>query len=329
MNELLKRLGIGALIGLAVALIIYFGSNKISFIKTILDGYEYQSYDSRMRVRVEDVKEQSIDSVIVIDIDQNSTLSVEEGGLGRFQDWPQAQHGQLINVVSSGKPKALLFDIIFYPANDNDYFLVQDLVTEHKFTSQEMVNRANNFLVGKNPYALVDQTAASQKVHHSIVFEKETLIRPKMDAEPKGYFYENHLIRGIPKGIAEQLPTADFIGNTYVELLSASTGAGSANFPQDEDGIIRRAPTAIYFEGPNHVYPSLVMSAVIDILGIKKDGGFDYDFDNNLLRLIDTTDTVIREIPIDEKGRMYVNYYGKFKTFYYLPYNYCIDPHLD
>ena len=76
MNELLKRLGIGALIGLAVALIIYFGSNKISFIKTILDGYEYQSYDSRMRVRVEDVKEQSIDSVIVIDIDQNSTLSL-------------------------------------------------------------------------------------------------------------------------------------------------------------------------------------------------------------------------------------------------------------
>jgi len=328
MNELLKRLGIGALIGLAVALIIYFGSNKITFIKTILDGYEYQSYDSRMRVRVEDVKEQTIDSVIVIDIDQNSTLSVEEGGLGRFQDWPQAQHGQLINVVSSGEPKALLFDIIFYPANDNDYFLVQDLVTEHKFTSQEMVNRANDFLFGKNPYALVDQTAASQKVHHSIVFEKEDSLNFlfKMNTEPKGYFYENHLIRGIPKGIAEQLPTADFIGNTYVELLSASTGAGSANFPQDEDGIIRRAPTAIYFEGPNHVYPSLVMSAVIDILGIKKDGGFDYDFDNNLLRLIDTTDTVIREIPIDEKGRMYVNYYGKFKTFYYLPYNYCIDP---
>ena len=42
------------------------------------------------------------------------------------------------------------------------------------------------------------------------------------------------------------------------------------------------------------------MSAVIDILGIKKDGGFDYDFKNNVLNLIDTTDTVVRTIPIDD-----------------------------
>ena len=70
------------------------------------------------------------------------------------------------------------------------------------------------------------------------------------------------------------------------------------------------------------------MSAAIDILGIKKDGGFDYDFENNVLRLVDTTDTVVREIPIDDHGRMYVNYYGRFKTFYYLPYMYCFDPEM-
>ena len=70
------------------------------------------------------------------------------------------------------------------------------------------------------------------------------------------------------------------------------------------------------------------MSAAIDILGIKKDGGFNYDFDNRVLQLIDTTDTVVREIPIDEAGRMYVNYYGPFQTFYYLPYMYCFDPEM-
>ena len=91
---------------------------------------------------------------------------------------------------------------------------------------------------------------------------------------------------------------------------------------------IRRAPTAIYFEGADHVYPSLVMSAVIDILGIKKNGGFDYDFENKTLNLIDTTNTVVRQIPIDDNGRMYVNYYGQFQTFYYLPYSYCMDPEM-
>jgi adenylate cyclase len=42
--------------------------------------------------------------------------------------------------------------------------------------------------------------------------------------------------------------------------------------------------------------------------------------------LRDTSGATVREIPIDEKGRMYVNYYGYYKTFYYLPYMYCFDP---
>ena len=174
MNELLKRLGIGALIGLAVALIIYFGSNKISFIKTILDGYEYQSYDSRMRVRVEDVKEQTIDSVIIIDIDQNSVAATNgswismlayEEGLGNYKDWPHAIHGKLIETVSMGNPKGILFDIIFDPEKIDNYLLFQDLVREHEFKTPEMVNRVNDFLFGNNPYAFIDQTAASQKVY--------------------------------------------------------------------------------------------------------------------------------------------------------------------
>ena len=38
--------------------------------------------------------------------------------------------------------------------------------------------------------------------------------------------------------------------------------------------------------------------------------------------------TIVREIPIDDQGRMYVNYYGLFKTFYYIPYMYCFDPEM-
>ena len=325
MNELLKRLGIGAIIGLVVALLLGIGTQKIQFLKDLLDEYEYLSYDSRMKYKVKGVEENSIEDIYIIDIDNNSVMS-----LGNYKDWPHAVHGQLIESVSSGNPKGILFDIIFDQENTGGFYLVQDLAMEHEFTSQKMVERTNNFLFSKDPYAFVDQTKITQKVYHALVFEEEDSLNflYKMDSEPDGYFYENHIIQGIPKDKAENLPTADRIGNTYVELLSASIGAGSANFPQDEDGIIRRSPTAIYFEGSGHVYPSLVMSAAIDILGIKKDGGFDYDFDNHLLKLIDTTNTVIREIPIDEKGRMYVNYYGPFKTFYYLPYSLCIDPRI-
>ena len=99
MNDLLKRLGIGVLIGLAIAIVVALGTQKISFIKELLDGYEFRSYDSRMRANVDNVEEASIDSVGIIDIEQNS---IE--GLGNYNDWPHAYHGQLIDVVSSGNP---------------------------------------------------------------------------------------------------------------------------------------------------------------------------------------------------------------------------------
>ena len=113
MSDLLKRIGIGALIGLVVALLVGIGAQKIPFLKSLLDGYEYLSYDSRMKAKVAGVEEQSIEDVIIVDIDQNSVAAPEDGGLGNYKDWPHALHGKLIESVSMGNPKAILFDIIF------------------------------------------------------------------------------------------------------------------------------------------------------------------------------------------------------------------------
>ena len=323
MNELLKRLGIGALIGLAVAIAVSIGSQKISFVKDLLDGYEFGSYDSRMRARVENVEESSIDSVVIIDIEQNS---IE--GLGNYNDWPHAYHGQLIDVVTSGNPKALLFDIIFDPENTFNYDLVNALTSENAPQEEYLSQATDQYLVSNDPSRFVRSTFESQKVYHALVFELEDTLnfQYKMDSEPEGYDRPDHLIN-LPLDQAQRLPIGDRLTNTHMDLINAAKRAGSANFPQDQDGIIRRAPTAIYFEGPNHVYPTLVLAGAMDILGIPADG-FDYDFDNLILRLSDTTGTVIREIPIDDQGRMFVNYYGRFKTFYYLPYMYCFDPEM-
>jgi len=323
MNDLLKRLGIGVLIGLSVAIVVGLGTQKISFIKELLDGYEFRSYDSRMRARVDGVEEASIDSVVIIDIEQNS---IE--GLGNYNDWPHAYHGQLIDVVTSGNPKALLFDIIFDPENTFNYDLVNALTSENAPQEEYLSQATEQYLVSNDPSRFVLSTYESQKVYHALVFEKEDTLnfQYKMNSEPEGYDRPDHLIN-LPLEQAQRLPIGDRLTNTHMDLISAAKRAGSANFPQDEDGIIRRAPTAIYFEGPNHVYPTLVLAAVMDILGIPADG-FDYDFDSLVLRLSDTSGTVIREIPIDDQGRMFVNYYGRFKTFYYLPYMYCFDPEM-
>ena len=329
MNELLKRMGIGALIGVVAGMLISMGTNIDGFfLKELLDRYEYQSYDARMRASVAGVEEASIDTVVIIDIEQQSTAPTDEGGLGRFYNWPQAYHGQLIDVVTSGEPAALLFDIIFDPENSFNFDLVNALQADDSPNDEYLANVTNQFLLSNDPTRLANSTYESQKTYHAMVFEEEDTLNflYKMDSEPEGYDRPDHLII-IPEDQAKRLPKADRLGNTFPDLLQASIGAGSANFPQDDDGIIRRSPTAIWFEGPNHVYPSLTMAAAMDILGVPKDG-LNYDFDNLVLTMRDTTGLIVREIPIDEKGRMYVNYYGFFKTFYYLPYMYCMDPEL-
>ena len=225
----------------------------------------------------------------------------------------------------------LLFDIIFHYQDTTEWRLVHDLAVSNLSTNEQLAYRTQDFLFKTDPQNFVRSTSESDKTYHGIALEKIGLAAftsvEKMETEPMGYdsiAWQRHIIE-LPKEQAKHLPSANLIGNTHLQLLSASQGAGSVNFPQDEDGIIRRAPTAIYFEGPGHVYPSITLSAFMDILDIPQDG-FDYDFEEGILRLKNREGELVREIPIDEKGRMYVNYFGQWKTFEYIEYMFCMDP---
>ncbi len=321
MSPILKRILSGAIIGTAVGILIGIGTHlDLFFLSSVLDKYELNSYDARVRARVADVQEMSIDTIVVVDIDLNSVLE-----LGNYKDWPQAYHGQLIDVISSGNPKAILFDIIFDPEYDLFYDYLSYLTGD---SSSLLPEEARNFVAQYDPQRFVEATAASGKVYHALVFETAdtTNFLYPMDTEIEGYDGTGHYLT-LDSMQADHLPTAPRMGNTYGALLSAARRNGSANFPQDEDGIIRRVPTAIQFKGPGHVYPSLSMAAAMDLLGVPNKG-FHYDFERQVLTLTDTTGTAVREIPIDDQGRMWVNFYGPFKTFYYLPYVYCMDPEM-
>ncbi|MBE44635.1 MAG: hypothetical protein CMO16_05615 [Thaumarchaeota archaeon] len=407
MSDRQKRMLAGLLAGVVASFLIHFGTRIPGSVVTgLMDGYENRSYDTRMKARASFSEEASIDDVIVIDIDDMSISPVEDGGLGRFYNWPQAYHGQLIDVVTNSleiqwsppgnekdveyyqisrqaqddnqaefeymgdtydvmhfipgkeawdnynfvvvpiftdgsngegyfvdsaniiKPKALMFDIIFDPENTYNYDLVNAIASVAPLSDEAIAGAAQQFLKSNDPARIILSTNSSDRVYHSLYFENEDSLNflYRMDTEPEGYSRPDHLII-IPLEDAVRLPTRDRIGNKHMELLSASRRNGSVDFPQDTDGLTRRAPTAIYFKGPQHVYPSIVMAAVMDILGIPADG-FDYDFENKRLRLSDTTGAVVREIPIDDNGNMYVNFYGPSKTFYYLSYMYCFDPEM-
>ncbi|MBT5995764.1 MAG: CHASE2 domain-containing protein, partial [Candidatus Marinimicrobia bacterium] len=199
MSDFLKRIGIGGAIGLGVAILVGWGSYEVSFVKSLLDGYEFLSYDGRMRARTAGVEQMSIEDVVIVDIDNTSVAPPEEGGLGHYFDWPQAYHGRLINTVSSGNPAALLFDIIFDKENTFNYDLVNALTSENVPQREALSDVTNQYLATNDPSIFLEETYNSQKAYHALVFEEEDTLNflYKMDAEPEGYYYENHIIHGI------------------------------------------------------------------------------------------------------------------------------------
>ena len=414
MPELVKKTAVGAAIGLVTGLLIAWGTNiEGFFLDSLLDGYEYRSYDARMQAKafassgVYDVTVYQVDStvvppettdvtdqyeeedlsgylyadsiynsdVIIVDIDQ---LSIEV--LGNYLDWPHAHHGELIDAISSGNAKAILFDIIFDPENSSNFQMVNQLLQGNEPSDEYLLEETKQYLIDHDTLRFIRSTAENSNVYHSLVFEQG---QGGIEVGSAFAGDSSHLILGISPKTALRLPGSDRLGNTHLELLAGAKGLGAANFPQDKDGLIRRAPTALHLRRPKYelvwhqvdtmsvpwdttildtemsfevlpdptgypvfnpdypegfflikqmsksevvyVYPSLTMSAAMDILDVPQKG-LEYDFDAGILRLSNSADMVIREIPIDEQGRMYVNYYGTFKTFKYYPYVGAKDP---
>ena len=237
-----------------------------------------------------------------------------------------------------GKYGRVLGEFVMYDGDQDRQTTINEFMIRHRIgveyggkskdeiKQQQLDNR--KYLEDNNPRQIYNSTFKSDKVYHAMYLEDEDSLNflYRMEKEPEGYSRNDHLL-DIPLEDAIHLPSGKRFGNKNIELLSLSQAIGSIEFPQDLDGLTRRAPTAVFFEGPEHVYPSLVMANIMDILGIPSNG-FDYDFEKNILTLADSSGTVIREIPIDNEGRMFVNFYGVNKTFNYLPYMYCVDPNL-
>ncbi len=311
----------------------------------MLDGYEYRSYYARFKARTSNFQEESIDTVLIVDIDQQSI-----DDLGNYFRWFHDYHGELIDYIESGNPKAIVFDILFDPEPDPTH-----------------------------DTSFVRATFAGQNVYHAIALsEADTLnFRPPMDSPPTG-FYRHIVAAGesladvaltyygdaqaadyiysinqdiigadqvlaprqvvriprpldtagkileVPAEISSHFPSGERFDIAFIELLNASQGIGSANFPQDEDGVIRKSPTAVYFKSADQVYPSLTMAVAMDLLDVPSDG-LEYDFDNLILTMRDRSGVAVRTIPIDDQGRIYVNYAGTHRTFRYLSYSW-INP---
>ena len=233
---------------------------------------EYAIFDDRLtELRANTVIS---DQVKVIMIDESS-LSYMAPSIGSFP-WPRAVYGELIEFFQMGGAKAVIFDILFTEpeqgrSNDSNAYSDQDLA---------LAKMTENF----------SGTVHAMLLNKDIEDEGATTLNRKMPSQVVADF-------SLPitaKGIQGAQNTFTLPINIITE---SSPYLGVVGLDPDNDGVYRRVkPLWVY---DDKVYPALSITPLIIDAPL-----VEFDLLDRQLTIGSAT------IPLDDKGRMLVNFYG-------------------
>jgi len=201
--------------------------------------------------------------VVMVEVDQRSLAALSEKGV-RWP-WPRQVYAPLIEVCAKGGARGIIFDIIF--SEPSSYGKEDDL----EFA--RAIKRAQN-----------------------------VFLPISMSSNP-GY---NRDISPIKRfGIKDNAPGILFReAQSYVppigELMGEAKGLGDVTVSPDSDGVYRRIPLYIRYQG--YLFPSLALSPLRERFALK---GKSILFD-------------AKPLPLNERGELLLYYYGqefRFPTF--------------
>jgi adenylate cyclase len=278
-KKITGKLMVGFLTGAVASIIVWFLSNIL--FHELFYSFEARTYDSRVAIDIQDVPSQSIDDIVIIDMDGRS-----ESELGRYQQWPRSYFTRLINYLDRGEAAIIGLDILFVedkrdPQSDKDFI--------------EAIKNSGN-------------------VVNAMYFEQEDSLswRYRMQTPPREFAWEKFAYFLDPQE-RDFFPINDRIGNEFYELLNAGYSLGHVNFRADVDGVVRKIH--LFSNFLDHSYPALAFKIYTSLAGISEvkiteDEG---------IRLFSEGEEVGR-IPIDDKGNMLINWAGNFQTFRYISF---------
>jgi adenylate cyclase len=284
-KKLGRRLLIGGILGLAAAAIIILFT--YGFQRDLFDAFEAKSIDWRYLKRIKLLWEQrqgaEIEDIIIVDIDNRSLEK-----LGRFSQWPRTYHSQIIDYITEGGAKAIGFDVLFMEPDQ----------------------------IAENDSSFIRSTKTSGIVYHAMAFSManpDAFLYP-MEAPPAG-FNADRLSTVMPQTAGSIFKKADRMDGKLLPLYNAARGIGFANFSPDNDSVIRTMPLFLNFAGRQYFALSIAM-----VMGAMGATPQDVSVIPNKEVVVQPVGLPALHIPINEKGRVLINYQGTFQTFRYVSY---------
>ncbi len=297
-----KRIPI--IVGIAFLLIaLWLLITPYSIIQQLIDRLNNLTYDLRYRVHVLTDNPPPVTHIAIVDIDDKS-LKV----IGRWP-WPRSVLAKLVTQLHKQGARVVAFDIFFSEDDPNiAEKILHRLAQEKKLTPSVATTLKENI-------PLFDEDA---------VFAKSlTAIEPVLPLGFLPYPQSNNL---LPKPLMVLSTTQrmnldireaqGYISN-IPEIEHMAKGSGFINIFPDADGIIRRTPLLIDYQGK--VYPSLALQAVMTFLGEPIQLMIQPYHNTQRLEGIKLG---FNTIPTDEQSQVLIPFIGRSFTF---PYYSAID----
>jgi adenylate cyclase len=267
-------------------------------------------YDYRLRLTLPNAGDERI---VILDIDEKS---LKEDG--RWP-WGRDKMAQLMDKLFDQYGVAVVgFDVVFAEKDNSSGLKVLQELGRNQFKD---VGQFQSVLTQIRPLLEYDNLFANKIGQRNVVL---------------GYYFSNSE-RGTEKSVSGMLPEAVFPAGTFKgrpisfmrwdsyganlpELQGRAASAGHFNPVVDFDGVVRRVPMIVEYEGA--YYESLSLAVVRTVLGMPKlSPGYAANKDKNYAGLewldLESTQGTLR-IPVDAEVSALVPYRGERDTFRYI-----------
>ena len=267
-------------IWLVIFCTVAFVTLKIANISDFIDVIESRTFDLRQNVLINNHAKAHNDNIVIVAIDDASYEYI----LDNYGEWPLTRdvYAKLVDYLEAQHPQSVAFDLMF--------------VKSMKSLPQADLALVNSFKRYDNLYTAMN-----------------------FDNQPEDLRIPPTLPNKLAVNLKNNGGKVDFTAQTYTNcrsilpaILDATSNVGLINVSRAEDGILRRMPVFLSYQGK--FYPQLGLKVGLNYLK-NRDNMVDNNFviDGNYLKLGN------RKIYLDDNGNAILNWYGSAGTYEYIP----------
>lgn len=267
-------------IWLVIFCTVAFVTLKIANISDFIDVIESRTFDLRQNVLINNHAKAHNDNIVIVAIDDASYEYI----LDNYGEWPLTRdvYAKLVDYLETQHPQSVAFDLMF--------------VKSMKSLPQADLALVNSFKKYDNLYTAMN-----------------------FDNQPEDLRIPPTLPEKLTVNLENKSEKVDFTAQTYTNcrsilpaILDATSNVGMINVSRAEDGILRRMPVFLSYQGK--FYPQLGLKVGLNYLK-NRDNMVDNNFviDGNYLKLGN------RKIYLDDNGNAILNWYGSAGTYEYIP----------